>query len=84
MRSVFLKFKPDVVLEVQDGILGQIRTWDSTVKAGRLKPEAKQPEILRMCCVYVEENADVSNMIQRLAKIPEVESAFVPAERHCL
>ena len=81
MLSVMFQFRPDVTVRDQDSILTQVAAWDTVIKAARLKPDSKHPQILRMCCVYLQEAVDPLDTIRKLSKLPGVESAFLPAER---
>lgn len=84
MRSVMFNFQPNVPLEEQDTLLAQINIWDGISKAAHLKPDAKNPAILRMCYAYVNSRAEPEALIERLSALPEIESAFIPAERRLL
>lgn len=84
MRSVMFNFRPNVSPQRQDAILAQIETWDGISKTARLKPDAKRPEILRMCYAYVSNNIDIEALLKRLSALPEIESASTPAERRLL
>jgi hypothetical protein len=84
MRSVLFTFSPQVSRERQEALLAQIGTWQGVKKVARLKPDAQHPEIWRMCYADIEDGADIEAMVERLAALPEVESAASPAERHLL
>jgi hypothetical protein len=84
MRTVMFTFRPEVSPEQQDAILDQLDGWEEIRKAVRLKPDAKYPEILRMCYAYLEDSADVESTAKRMADLPEVEAAEIPAKRGLL
>lgn len=81
MRTVMFTFRPEVPLERQEALLTQIGTWEGIHKVGPIKPEATRAEIRRMCYAYVEDSANIERIVERFAKLPEIESAFLPAER---
>jgi hypothetical protein len=81
MISVMFSFRPNVTLERQKAVLDNISHWREVYRASRLRPNAKHPEVLRMCYAYVEDPTNVGMTVRRLESMPEVESASVPAER---
>lgn len=84
MRSVMFNFRPNLSLEEQDALLIQINTWNGVSKAAHLKPDAKNPAILRMCYAYVTDQAELKVLKEHLSALPEIESASIPAERRLL
>ena len=82
MRSVMFTFRPGVQLEEQDEILKTINDWKTVSKAGRLKPSAKHPLVLRMAYAYIKDGSDVEQVAEQLSELPEIESASVPTERY--
>jgi hypothetical protein len=84
MRSIMFNFRPDVPLEEQDALLAEINTWKGISKAARLKPNAQKTAIIRMCYAYISEQAEPEVLVERLSALPEIESAFIPAERRLL
>ncbi len=84
MRSVMFNFRPNVPLEEQDALLVQINTWNGISRAAHLKPDAKNPALLRMCYAYVSDQAELEALVERLSALPEIESASIPAERRLL
>lgn len=84
MRTVMFTFRSQVSPDRQEALLEEIGTWEEVTKAGRLKPDAKRADILRMAYAYVEDHADVAALVKRFAALPEVEDASMPAERHLL
>ncbi len=81
MRPVMFRFKPGVPLDRQKAVLEDIGRWREVDRASRLKPNAKHPEVLRMCYAYVTDPTNVRTTLRRLEDLPEVESASEPAER---
>ncbi len=84
MRSVVFKFRSTVSPEQPDAVLAQINTWEGVSKAGHLKPDARSPEVLRLCYAYIEDNANLAALVERLSRLPEIESASPPAERRLI
>lgn len=82
MRSVMFNFRSSVLPEQQETILATIDRWRSVRKVGHLKPEAKHPLLRRMCFAYVEDNANIEAFIERLGKIPAIETVSIPPMRH--
>jgi hypothetical protein len=81
VRTVTFNFRPDVSPARQDDVLERISTWRDVRKASRLKPGAKHPLLSRMAYAQVTDDADVDNLIGRLSKLAEIESASIPATR---
>lgn len=81
MLSVMFNFRPNVSPERQKVILDAISHWREVYGASRLRPNAKHPEVQRMCYAYVQDPTNVVATVERLESLPEVESASVPAER---
>jgi hypothetical protein len=79
-----LVFQSGLSPEQQAATLARINTWAGVSRAACLKPEAKDPDVRRLCYAYVEDDADVAAIADRLAQLPEVESASVPAERRLI
>ncbi len=82
MRSVMFTFRSGVQPEEQDEVLKAINEWKTVSKAGRLKPGAKHPLVLRMAYIYVKDGSSVEQVVERLSELPEIESASVPTERY--
>ena len=74
-------FRAEVPLDRQDAVLAEIRSWHTNGSVDRLTPEAKQPDLLRMCYAYLEDDADADAVVQRLLELPEIESASLPTRR---
>ena len=81
MRSITFNFHPGVSTTQQDEALKRINAWSTVSLASRLKPGAKSPLLQRMAYARVEDDADIDEIVERLTKLPEVESASVPASR---
>lgn len=84
MRSVMFNFRPDVPRDEQDAALARISDWSAINKASRLKPEAKNPLLQRMAYAYLEDDADIEKVVERLNDLPEIESASAPTSRHLI
>jgi hypothetical protein len=84
MHSIVFNFQPQISLAEQDVLLAQINNWDGIIKAARLKPESKNPVLLGMCYVYVNDSVELKVIVKRLSAFPEIESASIPAERQIL
>ena len=81
MRSIMFNFHPEVSTTQQDEALKRINAWSNVSLASRLKPDAKNPLLQRMAYARVEDDADIEKIVERLTKLPEVESASIPASR---
>ena len=81
MRSVLFRFRSEVPFGIQDTILSSISSWPSIVNVGRLYPNAKYQDRARTCFVYLQQGANVNDAIRLLSDVPEIETAFLPAER---
>jgi hypothetical protein len=81
MRTVVFDFKADVPEGRQDEVLEQIGGWEHVVKASRINPGAKRPEVRKMSVVYLSDDADPNAVRDALAALPEVEAAATPADR---
>lgn len=84
MRSVMFNFRSSVSRQGQDALLARLGEAESIISAGRVRPNARTPEASRMGYAYVEDGVDLDALITRLSELPEVESAFVPAERRLI
>ena len=81
MRSVMFNFRPEVSHDEQDALLERIGGWETINKASRLKPDAKKSVLQRMAYAYVENDADIEKIVERLTDQPEIESASAPTAR---
>jgi len=84
MRSVMFNFHPAVSPDEQDALLERIGNWETINKATRLKPDAKKPILQRMAYAYVEDDADIEKIVERLNDLPEIESASAPTSRRLI
>jgi hypothetical protein len=84
MDSILFDFRLDVTIAQQDALLGQINTWHGISQVGHIKPDAKQPEIVRMCYAYVSDRDELQVLTEKLSALAEVESATIPAARQLL
>lgn len=64
-----------------DELLAEIGSWEHIEQAAQLKPDSTVEVLRRLCYVLPDDNADVHTLIERLAEIPEIESASSPAPR---
>jgi len=74
-------FRPEVSRDEQDALLERIGGWETINKASRLKPDAKKSVLQRMAYAYVENDADIEKIVERLTDQPEIESASAPTAR---
>lgn len=81
MLCVTFTFRADVPLEKQEVVLNEINKWKSIYKATRLNPHSQNPQLLRMCHVYLRENNALDDILNKLAEIPEIEHTDIPTER---
>lgn len=81
-RVVTFSFRQDVSRERQDQILDEISAWRQIEGASHLKPDAKLDLLLRLCYAYVRDDADAGEVMEKLAQIPEIETASQPPVRH--
>ena len=81
MQSVMLMFKQDVSPEDQEHVLTKLNARQGVIKAARLKPEARNPDVLRMAFVYVDDSLNVQTLLDQLSKLPEIDSASLPPQR---
>jgi hypothetical protein len=81
MRSVTFNFRPDVPRERQNQVLKGITSWETIHKVSRLNPRARVPLLLCMAYAYLEDDADLDQVVERLRGLPEIESAGAPPRR---
>ncbi len=84
MRSVMFNFRPEVSRDEQDAALERISGWQAISKASRLKPDTQKPVLQRMAYAYVEDDADIEKIVERLNALTEIESASAPTLRHLI
>jgi len=66
----------------QEQLLIEIAAWDHIEQAAQLKPDSSVEALRRMCYAYIDDAADAHCLIERLAGMPEIESASTPTPRH--
>lgn len=81
MRVLMFNFRPEISPERQTAVLKRISRWSTINKASRLMAKATRSAVRQMCYAYVVDTADVDGLRERLAGLPEVESAAIPADR---
>jgi len=82
MRVVSFSFKPEVPPQRKAKVVSRIGKWKAIHKAVPLLPGASRPDISKMYYAYIDDEADIGVLRDRLKEVPEIESASVPAERH--
>ena len=84
MQTVMFNFKSEVPAQMQAARLEDIASWDAITVTAFLDAEASLPELRRMCYAYVQEAADIDGVLKCLIALPEIETAFIPAQRYLL
>ncbi len=84
MDTIFFDFRLDVTRSQQDKLIAEINTWQGISQVGHLKPDAQNPEIVRMCYAYITDRSDLQVLTEKLSALAEVESASIPASRQLL
>lgn len=84
MRSVTFNFRTDVSEDERQETLERISSWSDVEKASPLKPEAKNPLLLRMAYAYLKDDADLDGVVERISNLPEIESASAPPRRRLI
>jgi len=84
MQSIVFNMRPEVKRERQAGLLADVTALPGVHKATALRPNSKNAAVSRMCYAEVADDADVNTLVQRIAALPEVETASLPAERRLL
>ena len=74
-------FEAGVSLQERADRLARMNQWDEVYKAGLLHPDAKKDEQARVGYAYLNEQTDLQAAVERIAELPEVASASVPARR---
>jgi hypothetical protein len=80
-RSVTFSFRSQVSPARQKDVLAAVEAWTPVARAALLKPGAKAPAVRRMAYALLAQDADPAEVVRRLAELPEVESASIPAVR---
>lgn len=79
---VLFNLKAGVAEERRAAILAEVKAWSAIEHAGPLLPDSPV-ETLRLAQVAtLEREADAEEVVDRLHRIPEIESASAPAPRH--
>lgn len=65
-----------------DELLAEIGSWEHIEQAAQLKPDSTVEALRRLCYVFMDDSADAHALIERLAEMPEIESASSPTPRH--
>jgi len=81
VKAVTFTFAPATPADAQERALDAIREWAEVERAGRVKPETKNPFLRRLGYAYVKDEDDAEKVARRLAALPEVASADVPPAR---
>jgi hypothetical protein len=81
MRSIVFQFRPETTPEKQDAALTTIRGLPAVRSAAPLAAGARNADIRLMGYAYVEDAADIQEIVRSISELPEVESASVPAAR---
>jgi len=84
MKTIMFNFRSEVPPKDQNALLTKINNWVGISGAGHIKPDSKNPAILKMCYIYVSDDTETEVMIEKLSALSEVESASIPAERRLL
>lgn len=81
MRCVIFAFRPWVSPWEQEEVLSEINRWEAVLRASKFGTRAGPPKSQPEYCAYVKEDAPVLALIQELTRLPQIESAFIPAPR---
>ncbi len=81
MRSIVFNTRPEVGGEERAALLARLGRLPGVHRAAALSPNSKSPATRRMCYAYVNDDADIESVRDQIARLPEVESADLPAER---
>jgi hypothetical protein len=81
MRQLMFNFNINVPADRQRNLLKEIEAWPDIYKAAHLKPDAKRPEVRRMCVAYLSDDADLEAVREKLLRVEEIETAVIPAAR---
>jgi hypothetical protein len=81
MRSIVFNVRPEVAHDEQASLLKRLGRLPGIHRAAALSPNSKSAVTRRMCYAYVNDNADIQAVRDEIARLPEIESADLPAER---
>lgn len=84
MRSIVFNTRPGVAREDQASLLARLGRLPGVRRAAALSPNSKSDVVRRMCYADVDDSADIDAVRDRIANLPEVESADVPAGRRLI
>jgi hypothetical protein len=84
MQSIMFIVKPEALAGSCKSLLKDLKSWSGVEDAAPLKPGAKNPAIAKMFYLYLNDDANVDDIVGKLRDLPEVESAEVPAERRLI
>ena len=84
MRSIVFSLRPGTAADKQDALLARLHKLPGIVHANSLSPQAKNPDVRRMCFAHVADDADVEQVLAQVRQEPEVEQASLPAERRLI
>jgi hypothetical protein len=68
--------------EKQNSFLDDVRGWDGVDAVGRFDPNSSDLDALRECFLYTDSEGRVENLVQRLKRNWNVESASVQPYRY--
>jgi hypothetical protein len=84
MRSIMFSMRPGIEADKQDALLARLKTLPGIAHASSLSPQAKNPDVRRMCFAHVADDANVDEVLAQVRREPEVEQANLPAERRLI
>lgn len=82
MRSIVFNVRPEVGEQEQESLLDRLGQLPGVQRAAALNPHSKNSVVRRMGYCYVNDDTDIDAVREQIARLPEVESAALPAERH--
>ncbi len=69
---------------VEGKALDTISRWSDVDRVGRVRPDAANPVLRRMCWLVVKGDKTVGVVLSRLKDMQEIESASVPSTRRLI
>ncbi len=84
MRSIMFSMRPGTDADKQDALIARLHKVPGIVRASSLSPQAKNPDLRRMCFAHVADDANVDEVLAQVRREPEVEQASLPAERRLI
>jgi len=76
--------RPGTAPARRHALLEELRKRPEITSAAPLRPGAKSDVVQRMFYAKIDDDADVGGVLRELNRLPEIESASLPAERHIL